>query len=137
MILEVIEGPEMGRRVKLREGDTISFGRTANAMTIFPEDPGMSALHFVLGLGSGALRMQNLSQTNGTAVNGARVESAELKSGDTIRAGNTVFTIIGPPENPYPAQVRVGGWGFNIVPEGWKPMESVGLVHHDETEFRA
>lgn len=103
----------------------------------FPEDPGMSALHFVVGLSGGTLRMQNHSQTNGTLVNGARVESAVLQAGDTIAAGGTVFRVIGPPPNPYPARQRVGGWGFNVIPEGWKPMEGVGLIHEGGGEFRA
>jgi len=137
MILEIIEGPETGRRVKLREGETVSVGRTSNAMTILAQDPGMSGVHFVASLSSGIMRVRNLSQTNGTEVNGARIDAATVEAGDKIRAGQTVFTVIGPPPNPYPAQVRVGGWGFNIIPEGWKPMEDVGLVHQDEGEFRA
>jgi hypothetical protein len=136
MILEIVEGPEIGRRVKLREGSTVSLGRTESSMQIFPGDPGMSALHFAVSLSGGALRMQNLSQTNGTEVNGARVETAVLKSSDKIRAGGTMFTVIGPPPNPYPAEVRVGGWGFNIIPEGWKTMEGVGLMR-EGADFRA
>ncbi len=137
MILEIMEGPEKGRREKLREGETVSLGRTEIAMRRFAQDPGMSALHLVLSMSAGTLRMQNHSQTNGTLVNGERVETAVLQSGDTIGAGGTVFRVIGPPPSPYPAQVRVGGWGFNVVPEGWSAMEGVGLVREDGAEFRA
>jgi hypothetical protein len=137
MILEIVEGPETGRRVKLREGSTVSLGRTESAMESFSGDKEMSALHFAVSLSAGTLRMQNHSQTNGTEINGARVETAVLKSGDKIRAGGTVFAVIGPPPSPYPAQVRVGGWGFNIIPEGWKPMEGVGLIRQDGSEFHA
>jgi len=137
MVLEIIEGPEIGRRVTLREGSTVSLGRAEVAMQKFPEDPAMSALHFVVSLNSGTLRMQNHSQTNGTLVNGTRVESAALQASDTIAAGGTVFRVIGPPPNPYPAQVRVGGWGFNIVPDGWKPLDGVGLHHDGSSEFHA
>ncbi len=136
MILEIIEGPERGRREILREGETVSLGRTGIAMRTFAEDAGMSALHLVLSLNAGTLRMRNHSQTNGTLVNGQRVEAAVLQSGDTIGAGGTLFRVIGPPPSPYPAQVRVGGWGFNIVPEGWVAMEGVGLVREDGAEFR-
>jgi hypothetical protein len=137
VILEIFDGPEKGRRIKLQEGATVSLGRTETAMHSFAEDPGMSALHFVLSLSAGTLRMQNHSHTNGTMVNEARVESAVLKSGDKIRAGGTVFAVIGPPPSPYAAQVRIGGWGFNIVPEGWKPMEGVGLTRDGSGELRA
>ena len=136
MILEIVEGPETGRRIKMREGSTVSFGRTENAMEKFAADSEMSALHFVLSLTGGALRMQNHSRTNGSRVNGARVETAILQSGDKIRAGGTVLAVIGPPLSPYPAQVRVGGWGFNVIPEGWKAMDGIGLIRED-AEFRA
>jgi pSer/pThr/pTyr-binding forkhead associated (FHA) protein len=135
MILEIVEGPEMGRRVTLREGETVSLGRTESSMEWFAEDPEISALHFVVSLSGGALRMQNLSQTNGTLVNGVRVETAALRAGDKIGAGGTVFIVIGPPTNPYPAQERVGGWGFNIIPAGWTMLEGVGL-RQDAGEFR-
>jgi hypothetical protein len=136
MILEIIEGPETGRRVKLREGETITLGRTERAMQRFAEDSGMSGLHLAVGLSGGSLRMQNLSQTNGTLVNGVRVESGALQSGDKIRAGGTVFVVIGPPPSPYLAQMRVGGWGFNVIPEGWTLMEGVALIR-EGGEFRA
>jgi type III secretion system (T3SS) inner membrane Yop/YscD-like protein len=136
MILEIVEGPETGRRVKLREGSTVSFGRTESAMEKFAGDTEMSALHFVVSLSAGMLRVQNHSRTNGSHINGARVETAVLKSDDTIRAGATVFAVIGPPPNPYPAQVRMGGWGLNIIPDGWKPMDGIGLIRED-AGFRA
>ncbi len=137
MILEVIEGPEIGRRVTLREGETVSLGRTESSMQMFPQDPEISALHFVVSLSGGALRMQNLSETNGTLVNGTRVEAAALQHGDKVGAGGTVFQVIAPPPNPYPAKVRVGGWGFNIIPEGWTMLDGVGLRQDIGGQFRA
>jgi pSer/pThr/pTyr-binding forkhead associated (FHA) protein len=137
MILEIVEGPQTGRRVTLREGETVSLGRTESSMQMFPQDQGMSALHFVVSLSGGALRMQNLSQTNGTLVNGTRVETAALHHGDNVGAGGTVFQVIGPPPNPYPAKVRVGGWGFNIIPEGWTMLDGVGLRQDIGGQFRA
>jgi hypothetical protein len=136
MILEVVAGPEIGRRVTLREGQTVSLGRTESSMERFAEDPEISALHFVVSLSGGALRMQNLSQTNGTLVNGVRVETAALRAGDKIGAGGTVFIVIGPPANPYPALMRVGGWGFNIIPAGWTMLEGVGLRQDAGGGFR-
>jgi hypothetical protein len=134
MILEIIEGPEIGRRVKLREGSTVSFGRTGSAMEQFTGDQEMSALHFAVSLSGGTLRMQNHSQTNGSEVNGARVATAVLASGDKLRAGGTVFAIIGPPPSPFPAQVRIGGWGFNIIPQGWKPVDGIGLIFQADSQ---
>ncbi len=137
MILEIIAGPETGRRIKLREGETVTLGRTDSAMNVFAEDRAMSAMHFAVSLSAGTFRMQNFSQTNGTLVNDARIESAVLQPGDKVRAGGTVFAVIGPPPNPYPAQVRIGGWGFNIVPEGWTMLDRVGLIHQAGDEFHA
>jgi pSer/pThr/pTyr-binding forkhead associated (FHA) protein len=38
-------------------------------------------------LGGGELEVQDLGSTNGTFVNGRRVETARLASGDTLRVG--------------------------------------------------
>lgn len=135
--LEITAGPAKGRKIPLTIGRTLSVGRSsAKSMVAIPEDAHLSGQHFTAGLRNGLVYLCNLSKTNPTEVNGEAVPSAVLKPGDQFRAGGNVFTVVGG-ENPHPAAFRVGGWGFQVVPEGWTPQEGKGL-HHAETEpFRA
>jgi hypothetical protein len=128
MILEVAEGPEAGRRIVPKEGAVTTVGRTVDAMEVFAGDVRMCPLHFAVGLRAGELYLTNLNKTNGTLVNGKRIESATLKGGDVVTAGVTAFRVFAPPPNPYPAKLRIGGWGFDAIPEGWTILEGAGLI---------
>ncbi len=135
--LEAIDGPAKGRRLEVPIGKAVTVGRTNRAMVLVAEDDCMSGLHFVVSLKNGSLYLSNLSKSNGTTVNDERIESGPLKTGDKIRAGQTIFSVVGPPESPFPAQVRIGGWGFAKIPEGWSLAEGVGFRHSEEQPFRA
>jgi hypothetical protein len=135
--LEITDGPAKGRKIPLAIGKSLSVGRSAaKSMVAIPDDAHLSGQHFTAGLRNGLVYLSNLSKVNPTEVNGEPVQSAVLKPGDAFRAGVNVFTVRGG-ENPHPAAFRVGGWGFQSIPEGWTPQEGKGL-HHSETEpFRA
>ena len=135
--LETVEGPETRRRIALKPGNTITVGRADAAMITFPNDGSMSGLHFAVSLAGGTPQMQNLSNASHTEVNGAPIASSTLRPGDRIKAGNTVFVVVGPAPYPYPAKVRFGGWGFEFVPKDWQPAESVGFVMTSDPAFRA
>ena len=56
-------------------------------------DPSMSRDHFFLEVGAAAAVLRDVGSTNGTYVNGARVQRHVLREGDTIRAGETTFHV--------------------------------------------
>lgn len=134
--LQAIEGPVKGRKLQVPVGKAITVGRSNRSMVSITEDEWMSGLHFAVGLRSGTLYLSNLSKTNGTEVNGARVDSMALKAGDKIKAGQTVFSVIGPPPGPFPAQFRIGGWGFEALPDGWQFIEGAGFRHALQEPFQ-
>ena len=134
--LEVVEGPAKGQKVPVPIGRTITLGRTNRAMVIFAADDCMSGLHVSIGHRNGALHMQNLSQTNGTEVNGVRVETLALRPGDKVKAGDTVLAVIGPDPAPHPAKLRIGGWGFEFLPPDWQPVEGFGFRYPISEPFR-
>jgi hypothetical protein len=134
--LEVIEGPANGRKVEIAVGKALTVGRTNRSMVSFAEDEWMSGMHFAIGLRNGTLFLSNLSKTNGTELNGQRTDSAALKPGDTIKAGQTVFSVMPPPASPFPAQVRIGGWGFEQLPAGWEFIDGVGFKYAVQEPFR-
>lgn len=52
-------------------------------------DPSVSRAHAVVEIEGGEATVRDLSSTNGTFVNGARITTARLRDGDELRFGNT------------------------------------------------
>jgi pSer/pThr/pTyr-binding forkhead associated (FHA) protein len=70
-----------------------TLGRTARADFIV-NAPLVSRIHCRLSAdASGALQVEDLGSTNGTLVNGKRVDRAALKEGDTLGVGRMDFTV--------------------------------------------
>lgn len=134
--LEVTEGPAKGQKISVPVGKTVTLGRTSRAMVSFPEDDCMSGLHVAVGLRNGSLHLQNMSQSNGTEVNGIRVDTLTLRPGDTVKAGDTIFTVRGAGASPYEAKLRVGGWAFEFLPPDWQPVEGFGFRYPISEPFR-
>jgi hypothetical protein len=63
----------------------------------------MSSLHFAVEYGEKGCRILDLQSSNGTFLNGARIQEALLANGDEIRAGNSVFVIRMLPDEPLSA----------------------------------
>ena len=87
----------------------------------------MASPHFYAAVVNGSLCLRDLGSGRATFVNGEPVEAAVLKSGDQVKAGLTTFASGEPPPSPYPAILRVGGWGFASIPEGWEGQAGMGL----------
>lgn len=79
--------------LRLSPGEVKTVGRTARAD--FMVDAALvSRLHCKLLVSKGGeLTVQDLGSTNGTLVNGERVERAPLKTGDTLTVGRLEFTV--------------------------------------------
>jgi hypothetical protein len=89
--------------------DVVLFGRSAQCHCSVPGDPFLSKNHFVIELSPPHCALRDLGSTNGTCVNGARLEKAgadgkgpgvELKHGDLITAGTLNVRIIIEDEQP-------------------------------------
>lgn len=57
------------------------------------DDPYLSRHQFRVDLSPLGCRLTHLSRTNATLVNGSRVSEVELKDGDRIDCGPTVFVV--------------------------------------------
>jgi adenylate cyclase len=95
---------------ELREGATLTVGRASSSdIPLF--DPTISRRHAELSCEHTIVRLRDLGSSNGTFVNGERVESAELSAGDVVTFGKVPFrlaAITAPIEQPiitrdYPA----------------------------------
>jgi pSer/pThr/pTyr-binding forkhead associated (FHA) protein len=79
--------------LRISAGEVKTVGRTARAD--FMVDAALvSRLHCKLLVSKdGELTVQDLGSTNGTLVNGERVERCPLKTGDTLTVGRLEFTV--------------------------------------------
>ncbi|MCG8416910.1 MAG: FHA domain-containing protein [Proteobacteria bacterium] len=103
----IIGGPKAGRNVPIAD-ETITFGRAPDT-TIEFDDAKVSAYHAaMLCLPSGFVLRDNNS-TNGTLVNGHRIQEHVLDDGDTIHIGdNELRFLIDQPEHPAAERAHAG-----------------------------
>jgi pSer/pThr/pTyr-binding forkhead associated (FHA) protein len=90
--LKVQSGPRKGNKIQLNPGRVLRIGRTSKSDFTFSEDSHMSSAHFSVDCREG-YRIRDLKSSNGTLLNGERVNTAMLKSGDMIVAGETAFLV--------------------------------------------
>jgi hypothetical protein len=92
VVLEVMTGVGAGQRIAVREGQTVSIGRTSKSDVAIPDDY-MSGLHFAVSNGPAGCRVMDRQSSNGTFLNESRVHEAMVASGDKIRAGQSTFVV--------------------------------------------
>jgi hypothetical protein len=94
VILEAVSGPIAGRRIEVRSGSILRIGRTAKSDYALSEDSYLSGQHFAIENDGRGSRVRDLGSSNGTFLNGERVNSeSALAEGDSLTAGGTTFTI--------------------------------------------
>ena len=100
--LEVVGGPAEGSTLALEDGELV-LGREAEGEGRLGDDPELSRRHARVTETDGGLVIEDLGSTNGTLVNGTRIESATtLHPGDTVELGTSQLKLRGgavpPPE---------------------------------------
>ena len=92
--LAVVSGPHAGRTFRFTEHAAFLVGRSAQAHFPLPDkDPHVSRLHLLIEVNPPLVRAKNMSRTNGTRVNGAAIDTADLKAGDRISLGMTELLV--------------------------------------------
>ncbi|MDH3492864.1 MAG: serine/threonine-protein kinase [Acidobacteriota bacterium] len=91
--LRVIAGPHTGRVFTFDEHETFLIGRSESAHFCLPEDRFFSRHHCLLEIAPPQIFLRDLGSTNGTYVNGLKVDAVHLKSGDRIQGGETVLEV--------------------------------------------
>ncbi len=90
LILTCIQGPDKGRRFELPANEPQLIGRSSEALPL--HDATISRRHAELTPDSGRWFINDLQSSNGTFVNGHRVNKrALLHIGDQIRTGTTIL----------------------------------------------
>jgi hypothetical protein len=94
VLLEINAGPFAGKKIAIVTGQTVTFGRAAGRAEFpLPHDTFMSGVHFAVECGSGGCRVQDRKSSNGTFLNGAKIQDAMLANGDEIKGGQTIFAV--------------------------------------------
>lgn len=91
--LRVIAGPQTGRVFTFEQHETFMIGRSEDSHFCLPQDRYFSRHHCILEIAPPQCFLRDLGSTNGTFVNGIRVETCYLKSGDRIQGGETVLEV--------------------------------------------
>ncbi|MCE9605179.1 MAG: FHA domain-containing protein [Planctomycetia bacterium] len=91
--LEVLIADRVVRRIELREGQVVQFGRTDWADFSFRDDAAMADVHFAIECRHDACRLKALVTDRDTLVNGEKVEEAVLHTADRISAGLSTFLV--------------------------------------------
>lgn len=121
--LEVVDGPEQGRRFELEGPASFLVGRSPHAhLRLDPAaDRFVSRTHFLIELRPPRCLVSDLDSANGTFVNEQRVTQRELVDGDEIRAGRT--------------RIRVGLEGMPARPAAsGEPPPAAGVVQAESSE---
>ena len=90
-VLVVIEGPDLGVE---REVTRVPFtiGRQGADLTV--NDPSVSRLHAAVVVEGSRFLLRDQKSTNGTFVDGGRIEEATLVHGAKFRLGDTTFQFV-------------------------------------------
>ena len=72
----------------------VKIGRDPGQCQLALQDPDVSSLHAFMCCKNGAWMLQDLGSTNGTYVNGNKITTVGLKSGDRIKFGESVSAKI-------------------------------------------
>jgi Inner membrane component of T3SS, cytoplasmic domain len=89
--LVIERGPQTGMTYVLSPGNT-TVGRHPES-DIFLNDVTISRQHCRFLLGEGKLMVEDSGSTNGTYVNDARVDEAQLRAGDEVVVGRFHFLV--------------------------------------------
>lgn len=89
--LVAIDGPLAGQRFAVNSGELV-IGREAAGVAL-GFDQSASRKHASFCAAPGGVLVRDLGSTNGTIVNGVRVQEMSLRPGDTVKIGSTTFRL--------------------------------------------
>jgi serine/threonine-protein kinase len=93
VVLRVTSGPHSGEEFLIDRTETIMVGRSSRVQIPMIKDLLLSREHFQVESQPPLCHVVDLGSTNGTKVNGLRIERAVLREGDVITAGDSAFSV--------------------------------------------
>jgi pSer/pThr/pTyr-binding forkhead associated (FHA) protein len=100
--LRFISGKYQGGEYPLAEGQEIVIGRSSELDMVLVEEM-VSRKHARIALNDGTISIEDLGSTNGTFVNGEKVQQGTLREGDRVLIGTNILKVVAAPQD---AQAR-------------------------------
>lgn len=93
VVIRVTSGPHSGQEYLIDHREELLVGRSSRVHFPMTGDMLLSREHFRIENQPPLCHLMDLGSTNGTKVNGLRVERVQLREGDVITAGDSSFVI--------------------------------------------
>lgn len=93
VVIRVVEGPDSGKVLRFTGHDTFVAGRARGSNIRLASDPLLSRHHCRFEIQPPHCLVIDLNSSNGTEVNGKRIEQALVSDGDVIRIGSSKLEI--------------------------------------------
>src|SRR5688572_30829046 len=100
--LRFISGKDQGGEYPLAEGQEIVIGRSSELDMVLVEEM-VSRKHARIALSDGVISIEDMGSTNGTFVNGEKVQQGTLREGDRVLIGTNILKVVAAPKD---AQAR-------------------------------
>jgi hypothetical protein len=96
--LRFISGKYQGGEYPLSEGQEIVIGRSSELDMVLVEEM-VSRKHARIALTDGTISIEDLGSTNGTFVNGEKVQQGTLREGDRVLIGTNILKVVAAPQD--------------------------------------
>jgi pSer/pThr/pTyr-binding forkhead associated (FHA) protein len=96
--LRFISGKYQGGEYPLAEGQEIIIGRSSELDMVLVEEM-VSRKHARIALTDGTISIEDLGSTNGTFVNGEKVQQGTLREGDRVLIGTNILKVVAAPQD--------------------------------------
>ncbi len=96
--LRFISGKYQGGEYPIAEGQEIVIGRSSELDMVLVEEM-VSRKHARIALTDGTINIEDLGSTNGTFVNGEKVQQGTLREGDRVLIGTNILKVVAAPQD--------------------------------------
>ena len=92
-VVQIVEGPSQGKRLALPSHESLVMGRKPECAFVLGGDDKVSGRHCELVFEKGVLILRDLGSTNGTRVDGKKIEEIPISHGDRFMVGRIMLEV--------------------------------------------